>query len=272
MEPVETIKYKGYDINIYQDDNAESPESWGDDEVFLVAYYRDFSVDRGKHERIPITIFKTEDFKKDDGYNGRVYEDKYGWKSYEEAKKEGLLDKQTTKQGKYIVGISKELAIAIFKDGKDEDGDETINKEAKTLMKKYYTFGLEAYIHSGVVLALSYEGNFPDRRWDVSQLGIVFVKRVGRRNYKTARKLAQGLIETWNDYLSENVYGFKIMLGEKEIDSCWGFYGDTEDMIKECKSTIDSDVEQKLKENSKKLKSFIKNKTPLQYRQLKPVG
>ena len=47
----------------------------------------------------------------------------------------------------------------------------------KELEKKYHIFGLEAYIHSGVVLALSSECNFSDRQWDVLQLGAVFVAR-----------------------------------------------------------------------------------------------
>ena len=43
-EIIETIKYKGYDINIYPDYDAESPEGWMDDISFLVNYHRDFFV------------------------------------------------------------------------------------------------------------------------------------------------------------------------------------------------------------------------------------
>ena len=36
-----------------------------------------------------------EDFKSDNGYNGRVYiSDRYGWKNYEEAKKLNLIDRE----------------------------------------------------------------------------------------------------------------------------------------------------------------------------------
>ena len=93
--------------------------------------------------------------------------------------------------------------------------------------KTHHVFGLEAYIHSGVVLALSREGNFPDRQWDVSQLGAVFVSKKEFRLKKSARKCAQGLIETWNDYLSGNVYGYNVETEEgSAVDSVWGFYGD----------------------------------------------
>lgn len=91
----------------------------------------------------------------------------------------------------------------------------------------HWRFGLEAYIHSGVQLALSSEGNFPDRRWDVSQLGLVFVSKKEWPTIKAARKAALGLIENWNDYLSGNVYGFQVLDAQDEVlDSCWGFSGD----------------------------------------------
>jgi hypothetical protein len=34
------------------------------------------------------------------------------------------------------------------------------------------------------------------------------------------------MVETWNQYLSGDVYGFIIEDGEgTDVDSCWGFYG-----------------------------------------------
>ena len=148
-----TEKKNGLTIKIFQDDNPQSPEEWGDDSLFLVADHRDFYVTPPKNST-------TESVVKD--YN-----------------------------------------------------------------KTHHVFGLEAYIHSGVVLALSREGNFPDRQWDVSQLGAVFV---GKKDYPAkaqARKAALGLIESWNDALAGNVYGYVVEDERKEhIDSCWGFYGD----------------------------------------------
>lgn len=100
---------------------------------------------------------------------------------------------------------------------------------AEVIKKEYHLFGLEAYIHGGVSLSLSQEGNFPDRRWDVSQLGAVLVSRKEQKDEKKARKLALGLIEEWNNALSGNVYGFVIEDERGEhLDSCWGFSGDWE--------------------------------------------
>lgn len=231
------IKYRGYKINIYRDNDCQSPDEWGDDGLFLVGYHRDFSVDRG--QRGLVRIFKRKDFKKDNGYNGRVYADGYGWKNYAQAKKEGLIDKEV-RQGAYVPGISKHLAQCIANSGLDPETGET-NEEAKDYIKKYHIFGLEAYIHSGVVLALSREGNFVDRQWDVSQLGLVFVSKKETQSRKKAHRLALGLIEGWNDYLSGNVYGFLIEdpFGEESCGS-WGFYGnyETSGLISEAKAEI----------------------------------
>ncbi len=231
FQPVEdtvtiTKTENGYEARyLVQDDNAMSPDEDGDEGLFLVGYHRDFTVDRGQQQLI--RIFKEEDFKKDNGYNGRVYADGYGWKSKEEAQKAGLINKEV-RRGNYVPGISKELAQHIANGGKYEDG--SINEEAKEYLKRYYIFGLEAYIHSGVRLALSNEGNFCDRQWDVSQLGLVFVSKEEWKTRAKAREAALGLISTWNEYLDGNVYG--IVKEEYDAnktpmtqDSCWGFYG-----------------------------------------------
>lgn len=45
MEYAEEIKYKGYDIKIAYDENAESPEEWQEDDVKLISFHRRY----GKH-------------------------------------------------------------------------------------------------------------------------------------------------------------------------------------------------------------------------------
>lgn len=180
---VETIKYKKCQIEIFQDFHPQSPDDWGDENLFLVGFHSDFWVQR-------------EGFEKD---VCRTIVNPTEWPDY-----------------KY---------------------------EAKNILKKYHMFRLEAYIHSGVSLALSYEGNFPDRRWDVSQLGCVFVAREEWKDRRNARKAARGLVEEWNDYLSGNVYGYQATDPDKnvDLDSCWGFYGDyrKSGILDEAKASID---------------------------------
>lgn len=77
---------------------------------------------------------------------------------------------------------------------------------------------------------MSYEGNFPDRQWDVSQIGLVFVSKKEFKRRDKARKAAKEYIETWNKYLAGDVYGCIIEEYDTEkkpvkYESCWGYYG-----------------------------------------------
>ena len=178
FEPVDgslTIKKTktGYEARyLVQDENPTAPDEWGNDDLFLVAYHPDFTV---------------------------------------ESK---LIDKQ---QAQNLLKPADEL------DGWEMD----FVKEWKA---KYHIFGLEAYIHSGVWLALSHQGNFPDRRWDVSQLGLVFVAKAYLPNYSKAQISAKCLLDEWNKYLSGDVYGcvketFNKKKTQLDQESVWGFYG-----------------------------------------------
>ena len=109
-----------------------------------------------------------------------------------------------------------------------EPGEERITETAETLVKKYrnhWAFPIEAYIHSGVALAFSHQGNFPDRSWDVSQVGFIFASKEEWRLRKSATKAAKAYMETWNQYLSGDVYGYIIRSEDGKEESCWGFYG-----------------------------------------------
>ncbi len=187
-----------------------------------------------------VTITKTEN-----GYEARYLVQDDNAMSPDEDEDEGLFlvgyhrdftvnrekrkyDKETGRSTVIDNGISKELAQHIANGGKYEDG--SIDSEAKDYIKKYHIFGLEAYIHSGVVLALSNEGNFCDRQWDVSQLGLVFVSKEEWKTRVKAREAAIGLIETWNQYLSGDTYGIVKETYDKDKeqldhDACWGFGG-----------------------------------------------
>ena len=121
--------------------------------------------------------------------------------------------------------ITQNQCAALFRNNvEDED------YYPKQIAKDYHVFGLEAYIHSGVVLAISKEGNFCDRNWDVSQIGCVFASRKEWKTRVKAKQAALSLIKTWNQHLSGDVYGVVIEYFDKKkelinYDSCWGFCG-----------------------------------------------
>jgi hypothetical protein len=168
MDAVETKRIGKYKIEVVQDEMADSPDCWGNEDAFVVYDHRQFYV-----------------------------------------KREGFDPKE--------IGEHMENTGRLFYDG-------------------YFVFPLYAYIHSGVALSVG-NHDFPDARWDVSMSGWVLVKRE-KGMYRRARafKLAEAITEEWNQYLSGDVYGYKVsdMTGCKDdeegevVHSCWGFYGDHE--------------------------------------------
>jgi len=153
-----------------------------------------------------------------------------------------------------------------------EELGQLFHDEVKTIdvMKEYHIFFTKAYIHSGVSLALIESGKvYPDEQWDVSRCGAVLVSKKETRLRKSAYKLASGLIETWNDYLSGNIYGYVTENKNGDIiESIWGFYGDYEksDVLSEARSSIDFHVEKVTKKHVHALKQMIRNKVPIEKR------
>lgn len=193
---VETIKYRGYKIDCFYDTDAESPDNWGNDDVFVVYDHRDFCVERKGFD--PEEIFET--YQK----NKKVY-----------------------------------------------DG--------------HWFFPVYAYIHSGVALSLG-RNRYPfNDRWDVSMKGFALVKiqKGWTWTEDKAYKVAQSEIETWNEYLSGEVYGYNSKFG-----SCWGFYGDEgyKEIVANAKSEIDYAIREKRKKHFEYLKTMIRNHVPINER------
>ncbi len=126
----------------------------------------------------------------------------------------------------------------------DENEDFSIKKfEEKNIFLKIY-----AYIHSGISLSISRTGQYACP-FDSGLFGIIAVpkdkaKKELDSEYSEERVLSylEVEIELLNNYYNGEVYGFIVTSPEgEEIDSCWGYYGDSgiEDIISECKENID---------------------------------
>jgi hypothetical protein len=162
---IETIEYKGMNINVYPDDYTQSPEEWGNEDVCF--WNREITVE---NKYINRNIF-----------------------------------------GAYI---------------KHEDFDE-YKDEVKEVAKKYWIFGIDALIHSGIWLSMHNEGM--RCKWDTSDyVGCIIVAKSEARLQKKAEKIARGILETWNDYLQGNVYSYTCedTVTGNFFGGCSGFYGD----------------------------------------------
>ena len=123
------------------------------------------------------------------------------------------------------------------------DPEDINNNDLTNSYDNYYIFPVYAYIHSGVRLSLS-RGN---DRFDTSMKGFILVKKDQLISWtleekphvctkEDSLKMAQNLIETWNQYLSGDVYRYETIeeitckdcghITTNTIDCYGGFYGD----------------------------------------------
>jgi hypothetical protein len=139
---------------------------------------------------------------------------------------------------------------------------------------------LYLYDHSGVALSLGREYPF-NCPWDSGQVGFIlidrqwlkdnygksyFTKKIKQRLYEDAKSN----VETYNYYLSGNVYGYKIETPNGDDgNNCWGFYGydhRESGLLEYAENAIDCAIERDKKAHFQQLKRWIRSKTPLQYR------
>ena len=138
--------------------------------------------------------------------------------------------------GRYDLGDKHEYNSNDY-DNWDEMENAIIKNEDVAIILPLYL-----YDHSGITISTSPFGC----RWDSGQVGFIIVSRETlRREYgviritkkviEKATKVLLGEVETYDQYLTGDVYGYKLFnivkcdLGhehKEEIDSCWGFYGD----------------------------------------------
>ena len=188
------LNKEGFNLVVKRDKDPQSPDTWGNTDLFLVYHHRQFTVNR-------------EGFEPEDVY--RAFKGSTGF-----------------------------------------------------IFDNYWIFTVYAYIHSGVSLSLSPQGN----RFDVSSTGFILVEKetgvlsIGTKPVMVtkdeATKYAEGLIETWNTYLSGDVWGFQVVedvscshcghVDKEHHYSYSGFYGEHNDeLIADMLNHIEYDLAEK---------------------------
>jgi hypothetical protein len=116
--------------------------------------------------------------------------------------------------------------------------------------KDVVSLPLYLYDHSGITMNTT-GFHCP---WDSGQVGHIYadadmirenwgVKRVTPALREKARKLLKAGVESYDDYITGNAYGYIIEDAEGDHkDSCWGFLGDDgrDEAFKEAKSIVES--------------------------------
>ena len=159
-QPFHSEEYKGYTINIYPDDQPESPREW-DNLGIMVCWHNRYNLGDEQPKESP---------------------------------------------QEYWEGCA---------------------------MDDFIILPLFLYDHGGITMNTS-GFSCP---WDSGQVGYIYISKDDvRREYGWQRitkqreaKIIQYLkneVQTYDDYLTGNVWGYEIEDSENDIDSCWGFYGD----------------------------------------------
>lgn len=115
------------------------------------------------------------------------------------------------------------------------------------------------YDHGGLTISTTVERGWHHYSWDGGQLGYIYVtlekvrKEYNKKHVsKQLRERIMGYLEqevvTYNDYLTGNIYGYKIINPDgEELDSLWGFYGynhKESGLLEQAQSYIDNDIEE----------------------------
>lgn len=124
---------------------------------------------------------------------------------------------------------------------------------------------LRLYDHSGISMQAGQLFGYPyNDSWDSGIVGFIFApreavlkeyscKRVSAAIRAKVEKVLRQEVETYDDYLTGNVYGYRLFRVDdnfdpdkddpedyEELDSCWGFYGDTAYIKQEVKDLIEA--------------------------------
>jgi hypothetical protein len=96
---------------------------------------------------------------------------------------------------------------------------------------------LYLYDHSGITMSTSSFGD----PWDSGQVGWIYADKdkilsefggnaLTPELREKAEKLLRGEVDYYDHYIRGDCYGFQLYRENEEIDSCWGFIGDTDDL------------------------------------------
>lgn len=199
---IERFENEKYRLTIYQDSDVESPRTW-DNLGKMVCWHRNYKLGdkHSYYDSEEFFIDLAEDLGIDTTYD--EYNEEYG--EYEEV----------------------EIAI--------EDIIDDIKKEVVILQ-------LYLYDHSGISIKIQPHGYHA--AWDCGKVGYIYITHediikeygeITEENIEKAKRVLEGEVETYSQYLEGDIYGY--ILEEKElcehcghmeyedIDSCWGFYG-----------------------------------------------
>jgi hypothetical protein len=282
MEPCEKEEYRGCTINVYYDETPEDPRTWCNVATFVCEHRRytlgdeqdiEGRIDSLFNDYVPAKAIIDHFVKTRDAHLVPGDEDDYCDQYYEY--KETVCGKEYTR---YIDADTSDSDDSIASDMADQ-----LDMCEKMLLLEntgeIVTLPISMYEHSGISLWLGSKWGHPDAQWDCSSIGFAYVEKKTAEKEMPQRKLTdeqkndwkkwayammEGEMETYNKYVSGEVYGYMIEDEEGEEASnvhlcgCWGFY-DKDHLLEYAKNDIDTYLEEKRETRKNNLETLVKN-------------
>ena len=231
MEPHETIQYKGYEIGLFYDEDAETSREW-DCLGKMVCWHNRYNLGDEQPKRSHEEWFRDLAMELDPTVEQRIeyWTNGPGWQR--------LKNKFAAEDDQYQSKAVKE-------------SDAIVEGIIMKALERVVMLPLYLYDHSGITMNTS---GFTCP-WDSGQVGYIYVtyegikkefgsKKVTKAMIQKATEILKGEVETYDDYLTGNVHGYMIRPeGENGMweGGCWGYFGDSEDsgIIESAKAEVD---------------------------------
>lgn len=245
-EPYNTINYRGFTIEVHQDSDAQNPRTDCDWQGTMVCWHRRYNLGDEQPSCDPQEFMERLACEVDPSVEDKLdYWRNEGWSMHGNEKSDAMIKKHIL----------------------------------EALDKHVVMLPLYLYDHSGITMST---GSF-SCQWDSGQVGNIYMTRekirkeqgwkvlTKSRREKIAKYL-EGEVETYDQYLTGEVFGFTVVDPDDEddpIDSCWGYYGDdhrASGLLETAENAIDCHIERNRKGHFEQLKKWIRSKVPVQHR------
>jgi len=268
-EPHETFEVGGCTVNIWHDEYADSPDEWGDEERFIVCDTRDFSVERSdwylsRFEQFMLPsrqegIMDMVERNLISGSDEPMSEPKDGpddprWREvYMEACKDSL-EQILIAAGQEVGWEDREAMSAAYRDSSARTDLWESWRQYRAMHAKWACFELDVNNYGGGHIRMSlgeiYDGDHTDQWGRATDCpdGFVMIKREAGVD---PQKAAEGLVETWNQYLEGDIWYFEVLdENGEQVESCGGYYG-FDDCVAEARATAQHYNNNNSKSNNK---------------------
>ena len=121
-------------------------------------------------------------------------------------------------------------------------------KELLAEQKDIIILPLYLYDHSGISISTgSFVGRAVHAEWDSGQVGYIYadhddiLNNFGEITPDTihrAKECLEGEVEAYDAVLRGDCWGYRTYIYSQEMDSCWGFLGDIDDIKKDISSCL----------------------------------